>query len=124
MLRKIKGITITSFLFVLIVIGFAVKLAIPIAPVYFDHYTINNAMKALAKEPDVAKMSKAKVRDLFQRKLQVNNVKNVGPDDLQFEKVDGEPFLILSYEVRKHVIGNIDAVMVFKEQVSMSEKNG
>lgn len=120
--RQVKGMTVAGFLFVILVIGVVAKLAIPLAPAYFNHYAIKNAMKDLAQEPNLTKMTKAKIRDLFQRKLSVNNIQEIKSENLEIEKrADDQEWLILNYEVRKHVIANIDAVILFNEEVMMSE---
>lgn len=94
---------------------------IKIAPVYFEHSVVKQSLASLSETKDIGFMSKPRVQDLFLRKLSVNSVKNVTPDQLEIEKTQGKVLLKLSYEVKVPMIANISAVVNFNEEVWVEE---
>nr|WP_240307515.1 DUF4845 domain-containing protein [Xanthomonas arboricola] len=77
MKRKQSGMTLTSFVVVLAVVGFALYIGMKLFPMYQEYYSVRTAMKGLAKEPDSANMDPSKLQDLFFRRLYINYSENV-----------------------------------------------
>ncbi|MBI2790864.1 MAG: DUF4845 domain-containing protein [Gammaproteobacteria bacterium] len=121
--KSMRGVTVINMLVVAIVIVFAVVIAINLIPPYLHNFAVKDAIEELAKNPDAKNMTKAKIKDLLSRKLQVNYIKDVSPDALVLEKKDGKTILTLKYEVRVHLIGNIDAVLMFNEEAVVGESS-
>jgi len=120
--RNMRGVSVISLLIVAIVIVFAVTISVNLVPPYLQHYAVKGVLKDLATNPELAQMTKAKLRDLFIRKLQVNYITNVNPEALVIDKKADDTYLALKYEVRVHLISNIDAVFMFDDEVKV-EKN-
>lgn len=88
-------------------------LVIKLGPAYLDDYTVKGALQGLDGEEGLSKMTPADVRRLVTKRLSVNNVDGFNAKDIQIEK-DGDIVIIsLEYEVRTHVVSNVDAVMSF-----------
>lgn len=120
-MHKMRGITMLSLLMAAIVIVFTIAIAVNLVPPYLHNAAIKDALAELAANPDVTQMSKAKLRDLFVRKLQVNYITNISPDALVINKKEGALYLSMKYEVRVHLIANIDAVIMFDEEAKVGE---
>lgn len=116
-IKSMQGMTVLGMLFTAFLVIIVVVLAINLIPPYLHFYAIKESMETMAKDPETPKMSKAKLRDTFIRKLQVNDIKDVAPEALTIEKKDNKNFLMINYEVRTHLVGNIDAIIKFNEQV-------
>ena len=114
--KSMKGVTVLGMLFSALVVIFVVIIGMNLAPPYLSHYKVQESLKALAKDPNVREMSKPKIKDYLARKFQVNSVRNVSANDLEIEKKDGKTYLNLRYEVRVHMVGNVDAVLKFEDQ--------
>ncbi len=54
-----RGMTLTSFLTVLIVVGFFLYIGMKLFPMYQEYYAVKTSMKALAREPGSADPVKA-----------------------------------------------------------------
>ena len=54
-----RGMTLTSFLTVLIVVGFFLYIGMKLFPMYQEYYAVRSAMKSLANEPGVGSMEPA-----------------------------------------------------------------
>lgn len=115
-LERERGITFLGILFVAIVIIFSALILIRIIPPYMDFYQVKDSLETLAKDPNTAHMNKAQFREMFSRRLHVNNINNIDPNKLEIENDKGKTKLVIKYETRVHVIGNLDAVMNFESQ--------
>ncbi|MBN9287096.1 MAG: hypothetical protein BGO43_11980 [Gammaproteobacteria bacterium 39-13] len=115
-MKSMRGITVLGMLITVVLLVFVVVLGINLAPPYIHHFAVQDAMESLAKDPELKSMSKAKLRDMFLRKLQVNYITNIPADKLEVTKKDGKTALTLNYEVRVHLVANIDAVIKFNEE--------
>lgn len=116
-MRKQRGVTLLGMLTAVIILVFVAVLIINLAPPYIHHFAVKDALKSLAEDPEIKNMSsKAKLRDTFLRKLQVNYVTNIPADKLEITKKDGKTFLTIDYEVRVPLIANIDAMIKFNDE--------
>lgn len=118
-LLRQKGVTFFGMLAVVLVIIFGVLLVIKVMPPYMQNFAIKEALNDIAKEPDIAQMSKGKVKDKLERRLQVEGINVAIADNLLVEKKDGKMHMLLKYENRVPIIGNVDFVFKFDEQVKI-----
>ncbi len=116
-----RGVTVLNLLVAAIIIIFGVTLAIRLVPPYLNSFAVRDAIKELAANPELPGYSKAKLKDMFTRKLQVNFISNVTPEALVLVKKGNEAYLTMKYEVRVHLIGNMDAVIMFNEEEKVGE---
>ena len=108
-----RGITLTSFLVVLIVVAFGLYIGMKLFPMYQEYYSVRSAAKGLAGEPGVGDMDPSKIEDLFFRRLYINYSENVKPDNVKIERIDNGWNMKVNYEVRRPLVGNLDVVGVF-----------
>lgn len=118
-LPRQQGVTLLGMLTAVLVICFGTMLVIKVMPPYMQNYAVRDAMKDIAKQPNVAQMSKAKIKDKLERRLQVEGINASIADNLIVDKVDGKLHMVLKYEKRVAVVGNIDFVFKFDEQVKI-----
>ena len=118
-LPRQKGVTLLGMLTAVLVICFGVMLIIKVMPPYMQNYAVKNAMEDISKEANVAQMSKAKIKDKLERRLQVEGINAAIADNLLVDKKDGKLHMLLKYEKRVPVVGNIDFVFKFDEQVKI-----
>lgn len=108
-----QGMTLIGFLLLLGAALFVAYIGMKLVPIYINHYNIVSAMKGVAEEPGASNMSERRLRDLMQRRLSVNYVRTFNASQLRIEK-GTRTELVIEYEVREPLIGNIDAVVSFK----------
>jgi hypothetical protein len=124
MKRKQGGLSLVGFLVVLAVVGFAAYVGMKLFPMYQEYYAVQSAMKGLANEPGIADMDPAKVEDLFFRRLYINYSENVKPQDVKFERMDGGWKMMVNYEVRRPLVGNLDVVGKFDKTQDLTRRGG
>lgn len=112
-----KGITLLQTIFFLLLAIFFGAVGLSLAPPFLEHQSVKHSLESLAKTPDIKQLDTPRLRTMLLKRFQVNNIKNAKPKDLELEKRDGNTYLRMGYEVRVHLIGNVDAILKFDESV-------
>ena len=112
-MRRQKGLTLTGFIVVAVIVVIALLLGFKIAPPYMEFYTLQKLLRQIAEEP-IKGDPRTSVRRAFQLKSGIDNITAVSADDLQVTK-EGESIVIVAeYSVRVPLVYNISAVMDFR----------
>lgn len=122
--RKQQGVTLTSFLAILVVVGFALFVGMKLLPMYQEFYAVKTAMKGVADEPGSGNMDPARAQDLFFRRLDMSYSDSVKPRDVKFERMASGWKMKVSYEVRKPMMGNLDIVGRFENEQELTRSGG
>jgi len=118
-LDRQNGMTGTGWLVVLALIGFFAMLIMKLAPVYMEHYSIKTVLASLENEPMITKKSVGDVKRLIKKRLTVNGVYEMDKDALKIKKQGGVMKVEITYEVRKHMMGNVDAIVSFSDKLEL-----
>ena len=117
-----RGMSIWQWLAVLGCVGFFLTLAASIGPLYIRNYSLQSIIKALQNEPELASLSTIDMRNAIQKKLDVNTIEDMQAvcsykekACMKIERSKGKVRIDANYEARVHVLGNVDAVVVFSE---------
>jgi nitrate/TMAO reductase-like tetraheme cytochrome c subunit len=120
--RRQAGFTVWEWLVIVLVGGFLLTLAFSIGPLYITNYTVRATVKALQNEPELASKSNYEVRLAVERKFDVNQIEVIQAvcrdkklPCLKIEKTKTHLLIDANYEARTHVMGNVDAVVVFDD---------
>ncbi len=113
-----SGLTLTSFLIVLAVVGFFIYIGMKLFPVYTEYYSVVTDMKGLAAEPGVKQKSPEEVRNLLFRRFQISYVDSVQPHNVKITRQNGYQMQV-AYEVRRNLMYNLDFVAVFDKTVEL-----
>jgi hypothetical protein len=118
-LNKQRGMTGLGWITVLFLIGFFVFLAFKLVPIYLEHHSVKSVLESLHEEPMITKQSAAKVRSLVLKRLNTNGVRDIKGDAIKITKKPGVLNVGIAYEVRKDMVGNIDVLVSFDDEVEM-----
>ena len=122
MIRRTKqrGITLMSFVFVLMVVGMFAYTAMQLFPIYSEHMAVVDSMEALSQEPGVSSWTAPKIRDRLDRRFNISYVDSVKKEHVKIERTkSGRKLLSINYEVRKNFAYNIDIVAKFSDSVEL-----
>ncbi len=107
---------------VLVVVGLGLTIAASIGPVYITNFSVQSTIKSLQTEPELASKSVLEMRQAIERKFDVNQIdvlqavcRDKEKACLKIEKTKTVLRIDGNYEARVHVIANVDAVVVFKD---------
>jgi uncharacterized protein (DUF362 family) len=112
-MRRQKGLTLSGFMVVAIIVVIVLLLGFRLAPPYMEFHTVQKLLKQIAAEPHKGEPRNS-VRRAFQLKSGIDNITAVNENDLQVTK-DGDRVIITAeYTVRVPLIYNISACMDFR----------
>ena len=114
-----KGMTGTGWLVVLALIGFFSLLTIKLVPVYLEHYSVKTVLASLENEPLITQKSVSEVKKMVHRRLKVNGVYDVDQKGLKVKRESGVLTVEMTYEVKKHMVGNVDVLVSFSDKVEL-----
>lgn len=121
-IRKHRGASTITMLVMVLFFGGLLTLAIKLGPIYLDDITIQEAIESLDGSEGLSEMGPARVMDLINRRLSVNNVRGFNPQNIAVEK-NGEFVIIkVDYEIRTEMFYNVDAVVYFNHEYEMQGK--
>lgn len=120
--KKQSGLTLMSFLIVLVVVGFFIFIGMKLFPVYNEYWSVATDMKGLAAEPGVKQLSPEQVRDRLFRRFDISYVDSVKPQNVKITRQNGYQ-LNVAYEVRRNLMYNLDFVAVFDKTVELGGRD-
>lgn len=111
-----RGTTLIGLLAWGVVLVVFTVLAAKILPIYYEYWSVLNAVKAQAQSTD-AQASERDVREALLKRLEVADVTHVESEDIQIERDSGNNLLIrVAYERRVHLFGNMSGCFDFTTQ--------
>ena len=123
-MKRQQGMTAIGVLVVLALIAFFTLLVLRLAPPYLENFNVSTSLKSLQQEVGIKDKSSGEIRNLLQRRLEINDVTNVKKENVTISK-DAKSGLLkvaVAYEVRVHIMLNIDAVVVFSESIEVATR--
>jgi hypothetical protein len=118
MKSKYAGMTLISFLVMLLVLGFFAYMAMKLVPAYTEFMGVQKAMNDLASESFEGKTPQ-EIRNDLVKKMDYQYVSNgtITPDDISIVKGDQGLQLQVSYDKDIPFIYNIDFLVHFEKSV-------
>jgi len=107
-----RGVTLGGLLVAAVVVAIVAMLGIKIAPEYYEHRQILNAIHKVAAESDAA-TSVAQVRAAFDRQANVDYISAITGADLDVSKESGAIVIEFAYERRVPLFGNASLLLDF-----------
>ena len=106
--KRQSGLTMISWVLLILMIGFVGLFAFKLVPVYMDYMTINSALTNVAKNPD-ANSSASSVHYAIERQFDVNDVEVIKTTDV---KIGTDPntnniTLTLDYHAISPFVANV-----------------
>ena len=118
-LKNQKGMSLIGFLLVLSMVVFFAYLGMRITPIYIEFYSVKQAMTGVAEEPGSANFSPFDVKDKMLNRLYVSySDGNVTRENIRVVRNNGV-WLVVRYDVRKPLMGNLDVIASFDERVML-----
>ena len=115
-LSRQRGMTLISFLILCIMVGFYILLGLKLMPVYLEHYKVSSILKNMKGEPEMSEKSPREIMILLQKRWDINSIDRITPEKSVTIEKSGEKISIsLDYEVEQPIVGNVSALVKFKE---------
>ena len=115
-----RGMSAVGFIIVLGLIGGSVLVTLKLFPAYMESFKVTAAMESLMNQPGIGESGKAVVIDKLMKRLDVDNVDNVKPANIDVRPRDGGGVILgIKYETRGNLFGNLDFVVRFDKSVDL-----
>jgi Tfp pilus assembly major pilin PilA len=118
--RKQQGITLMSFIMVLVVVGFFAMITMKLFPMYTEYNNLRGVMDQLAAQPGAAQMTQGQIIADLQRRFNIAYVESVKKENIKVTREGSVSKLNIAYEVRTNMFGNLDVVGVFDKTVVLA----
>ena len=123
MASKQKGITLMSFVIVLVVAGFFALMAMKLFPMYSEFNNLKSVMNQFAEQPNSASFTPAQLHADMARRFNIAYISSVDyKKDMKIVRMPGGrgSELTAVYEVRTPLFLNLDVVGKFDYTVPLS----
>ena len=117
--RRQQGITLMSFVIVLVVVSFFAVVIMKLFPMYSEYNNLKGVMNAFAAQPNSASMTPAQVVSDLNRRFNIAYVESVKKEHIKITRTGRVTELNIAYEVRKPLFGNLDVVGKFDNTVTL-----
>lgn len=117
--QRQQGLTLISWLVIFIVAGFFIMVALRITPVYLEHFAVKQSLESLKNEPFIGRKSVGEIRKLLMHRLNVNSIRHIGKDQIKITRTSGVTNVVINYEERRPVVGNLSIVMTFDDSIEL-----
>ena len=108
-----------SLAFSLAIVGSIAWLGLKIVPLYLDNGTIRSVIKPLSQDRSLSDASYDEVVEVILKRMNINNVRWVKDEDIEFVEEDNYTQVRIDYEKRIKMVSNIDLIVTFKNHVNL-----
>lgn len=119
--NKQIGSSMYATMFIILVLIFVAVTAMKLWAPYFDDMAVKTALKNIAEEETTRTMGPKDIRATLNKRLQVNSV-TLNKEEIIIKKEEGEVIIDIVYERRIPLYGNIDAVLSFNHNATVTPK--
>ncbi len=113
MKSKQRGLTMSGFLFVAVVLVMLAMVAMKLVPAYIEYFSVKKILSTMGQESDLKSKSNADLRADFARRANVGYVTVVKPEDIAVDRHGAVPVISADYSFRTKLVGNVSLVVDF-----------
>ena len=124
-MHKQRGMTLISWVFVLLIIAFFAALAMRLVPMYQEYYGVLQIMDGMETELKNNKLTKKQVMTLFEKRFNTGYIFSVKKGDIEIHRGKNNVHVtkvIIDYEKRVPFIAQLDLVGHFKTEIDAEPK--
>lgn len=118
-LHRQRGLTAISTVLLLIPVVSFIYIVAESAPVYFEAYQVQQALATLKDQPEMVDASPYRIRERLGKIMNVDYISNPNPRDARISGRPGDLTVALDYQVRKHLLANMDLVFSFHPTIHL-----
>jgi hypothetical protein len=119
-MKKQKGLTLISWLIIVAIVVFNGIIALNVVPVYMNDHSVKSMMRNLELDSTVRGQTPKKLRETIVKRLRINNVYSVKKENIQIKKSKNDYLIIIEYEPRGKLFGNLDYIVSFKHEARVA----
>lgn len=108
-----QGVSLSGFIWVIVILFAVAMLGFKIVPPYMEYQTIQKAFRAMAADSALASGPKGQVVSAFNSRASIDDIKSISADDLDIVQEGGKLSISAQYSVKVRLFSNLSACMDF-----------
>lgn len=123
MRKNQSGMTFIGWVLVLTIAGCIVMVALQLFPVYMEGFKVKSIVASLENNSNLN--SPKDIRDTLSKRFSIDEVKNVRiKQHVKIERRGNGFLVVVDYERRAEIVGNLSAIAHFKYEVDVKGNGG
>jgi hypothetical protein len=115
--QRQKGLSFVGWMALVAIFGLLILSFFKVFPIYNEYFTIQSVLTGLTKDEKVDFRSKRAIWNSLSKRLAVNEVYSITPENVTIERKDGKTTITVSYRTQRPYIGNLFIGGIFTESV-------
>lgn len=115
-ISKQRGLTMISWIVVIVFLLFQGVVAMNVIPVYLTDSSVASIMKELPNDVKARDASAKELKAMIAKRLSINSIYTVKAEHIKIKKGRGENIVTIEYEPRGKLIGSLDYIVSFKHE--------
>ena len=116
-----QGMTLISWMIVIGIALFFALIGIKMVPTYLENFAIKKVLENIQHDRSVRDMSRQQIKNTLMKRFRINGVYEFDRDNIQVKKTKQGKKILIDYEVRKPIAGNVSVVMSFSESATLPQ---
>ena len=113
-MKQERGLTMTGFLILSIILIFTALLVFRLLPPYLEYFYVQKSVDSIARDLDLQTATLREIRSAFDKRAMIDNITTIRGEDLELIKEGNNAVLDASYSVKVPIIGNVAACIDFQ----------
>jgi len=114
-----RGMTGIGWLLSISILVMVLMIAIKLIPAYIDQFNVSSVLSSLKSEPGIGNMTGGEVTATILKRLDINMVKDVTPEDIYISQEGNSRIIEIEYQVQRNVLGNVDVLIRFNNRIEV-----
>ena len=112
-MKRQRGVTLGGFIAWATVAMMVAVVGMKMLPSYFEYWRVQHILGKIARDPELRSGSINDIRVAFVKQTMVEDVKAIGPNDIELTK-EGPGFtLMATWSSKVRIVGNVSVFMDF-----------
>ncbi len=112
-----QGLSFVGWMALVGIFGLLILSFFKIFPIYNENFTIQSVLTSIAEDEKIDVKSKRAIWGSLKKRLAVNEVYSIKPENVTIERKDGKTTVTITYETRRPYISNLFIGGNFTESV-------
>ncbi len=112
-----QGLSFVGWMALVAIFGLLILSFFKIFPIYNENFTIQSVLTSIAEDEKIDVKSKRAIWGSLKKRLAVNEVYSIKPENVTIERKDGKTTVTITYETRRPYISNLFIGGNFTESV-------
>lgn len=117
-----KGLTMISWIVVIVFLLFQGVMALNVVPVYMTDSSVKKIMEDLPGDPKAKGLTAKQLKILLTKRLSINSIYTVNGDHITVKTGRGVNRVVIEYEPRGKLVGTLDFIVSFKHEAKVSAR--